>query len=431
LLSGLGPLAAVRYPTKYTLALALLWALLAGRGLDALSARGAAPGRAPGLAVLAVAVALAGAGLFVALADGRLEVWLADGAAAALSDLGLKLLTAAALVAGGLVLALASRRHAAALPSLLLFALADPLWVAQGINGVAPRGLVESGSRVADHVGPGSRVYVSMTRSHDWYRRQLARRPPGWRNEWAFALGRQDLIVPPLGARWDLKGSFDGDVAGFGTPLLGDLTAAMQRAEGTPLGRRLLELAGVEFVVTLDDREWPGLLPSAALESVFRNRIRVLRVPDPLPQIYLVGAARVLGETDALRTMASSDFDPRREALLGPGAEAFGAPREPFEGRATLLERRADRLVVETQASSGAVLVVLEAYAAGWGAAVDGVPAPLVPANVLFRGVAVPAGRHEVLLSYRPPGLAAGLLLSGLGLLAAAGVALSSGRSRG
>jgi uncharacterized membrane protein YfhO len=37
-----------------------------------------------------------------------------------------------------------------------------------------------------------------------------------------------------------------------------------------------------------------------------------------------------------------------------------------------------------------------------WRARVDGAPAPLVRANVLFRAVRVPPGRHEVRIEFAP-----------------------------
>lgn len=54
----------------------------------------------------------------------------------------------------------------------------------------------------------------------------------------------------------------------------------------------------------------------------------------------------------------------------------------------------------------------------GWEARVDGRPAPLLRADYAFRGVALPAGRHEVELRYRPRALWAALAASGLAALA-------------
>jgi uncharacterized membrane protein YfhO len=63
--------------------------------------------------------------------------------------------------------------------------------------------------------------------------------------------------------------------------------------------------------------------------------------------------------------------------------------------------------------------VLVDSYDPGWRADVDGRPAAVERANVAFRGVAVPAGRHRVTLRYRPPAVGMGLVGSLLGLVAA------------
>jgi uncharacterized membrane protein YfhO len=73
--------------------------------------------------------------------------------------------------------------------------------------------------------------------------------------------------------------------------------------------------------------------------------------------------------------------------------------------------------------------VILESYDAGWRATVDGRPAPIVPANVLFRGIRLEPGARVVELVYRPPGLVAGLVVSALSLLALFVLAWRASRS--
>jgi uncharacterized membrane protein YfhO len=61
--------------------------------------------------------------------------------------------------------------------------------------------------------------------------------------------------------------------------------------------------------------------------------------------------------------------------------------------------------------------VLDDAWARGWSVTVDGRPARALRADVVMRGVTVPAGTHEIVWRYRVPGLRTGALLSGLGLL--------------
>jgi uncharacterized membrane protein YfhO len=73
---------------------------------------------------------------------------------------------------------------------------------------------------------------------------------------------------------------------------------------------------------------------------------------------------------------------------------------------------------IAVEAPRAGLLLCSESNMRGWTATVDGRPAPILDANYAFRAVEVPPGSHTVRLRYRPPGLYAGLLLTGLGLIA-------------
>ncbi len=67
-----------------------------------------------------------------------------------------------------------------------------------------------------------------------------------------------------------------------------------------------------------------------------------------------------------------------------------------------------------------------ESYFPGWAARVNGNPAKILAANYAFRAVAVPSGPVEVDMSYWPRGFTVGLLVTGLSVLTAAGIALAA-----
>jgi hypothetical protein len=126
-----------------------------------------------------------------------------------------------------------------------------------------------------------------------------------------------------------------------------------------------------------------------------------------------VARARPVAEPASYVALAQPEFDPWREVILAPGGAA--APGDAaFVGRARLVERRMDSVTLETDLSSNGYLVAVEAYDPAWRARVDGRPVPVLRANVAFRAVAVPAGRHRVELVYRPRAVVWGLLGSSL-----------------
>ena len=57
-------------------------------------------------------------------------------------------------------------------------------------------------------------------------------------------------------------------------------------------------------------------------------------------------------------------------------------------------------------------LVLTDAYYPGWIATVDGQPAHIERADILFRAVKVPAGQHRVEFRYQPQSFAIGAVIS-------------------
>lgn len=68
------------------------------------------------------------------------------------------------------------------------------------------------------------------------------------------------------------------------------------------------------------------------------------------------------------------------------------------------------RIVVE-QTDPG-VLILSDAVYPGWTARIDGDPSPILPVDHLFRGIALPAGGHEIEMDYEPLHLRSSLWVS-------------------
>lgn len=354
---------------------------------------------APSAASLGRAVAIAGTLLALALARGRLRpAWLAAGLVA--------------LVCGDL---LVTHRLLHPVAPLDLFR-ARPQ-VIRLLDGTESQRLY-----VYDYS-----VMTPLQRQRDpdaasSYR--LARVPAGWPPGPALVLGVYEYLNPPTAARWGLFGSYDLDILGFYPRPLARLVELLRAKEDTPAHLRLLRLGAVANVLALRPAKWwNDLVPVTTLPGLFEEPIRVFRVPDPFPRAYVVGQA-LLADGDEALAAALSDpaFDPRRSVLLATGHAL--TPVAPFAGSAHILERRADRVVVDAELSGPGYLVLVDAYDPGWRARVDGREVPLLRANLAFRAAQVPEGRHRVEFLFRPRSVVFGLAVSAAGIAAALGLAV-------
>ncbi len=112
------------------------------------------------------------------------------------------------------------------------------------------------------------------------------------------------------------------------------------------------------------------------------------------------------------------NFKPFETVALAPTQEPLPPTNDSHPPRAVpLTERTANHTRVTVDAPVPGLLVVMDPWYPGWRAEVDGQRAPLLRADYAFMAVPVPAGRHEVVLRYRPatlfPGLACVLAVLG------------------
>jgi len=144
----------------------------------------------------------------------------------------------------------------------------------------------------------------------------------------------------------------------------------------------------------------------------------------PLPgapgRAWVVYRARALPLERTLVALTDLAFDPAAEVLLPPGTAPAVTAAGPGEAALTLQDGP-NRVTIRAVLDRAGVLVLADSWAPGWEATVDGRTAPLLRANYAFRAVYLPAGEHEVRMTYRPWTARVGGAIS---LLSAAGLAL-------
>ncbi len=129
------------------------------------------------------------------------------------------------------------------------------------------------------------------------------------------------------------------------------------------------------------------------------------------------------GERGINARLLDPRLSPGRTVLLSTEPACYfpepsGAPAETHESPfATILDYRAERMVVETRSARPSYLVMSESFDPGWHARVDGKEAAVLEANLYFRAVPLTAGSHRVELFYRPASYIWGWRVFGLSLI--------------
>jgi hypothetical protein len=426
----------LRYPSKAVVLAAYAWALLAGLGLDTWL-RGDGRRRGPALVAGAVGSTFAAIlGAFVLLRPHAVAAAvLAPGVdgPTVLAPVAASALFAALLGGSATALAISGARVAPfAVAGLAVLDLA----VAQrALNPTAPADVLTRPPMTLGAIerGPTTRVFAF---SYEVRRADRAfRRPPltdafevtaGRHPDPAVAraLGLQMYLHSSVASRWGLASGYQADALGISPRELLDLDLLLLDSEETPSFLRMLRLGAIDYVMALHREGLEDLELVGAFPSPFARPIHVYRVPDPLPRVFAVGTARVLTGGAARAALLDPAFDPSREVVLSDGAPVTGCCAQ-----SRLIVYAPDRIRADVDTTVPAYLVVVDAWAPGWRARVDGSPAPVLHANVGFRAVPVPPGRHRVELRYRPRSIRDGLIVSGLAILGALAVVLrSSGR---
>jgi hypothetical protein len=251
-------------------------------------------------------------------------------------------------------------------------------------RALAGRGLAVG--RVPDAPG-GIDRYVDLTQRTSVVRDEI---------DVAAVSGRHSVNgFDPLAPRDYLEAA--GDMSYFG---LATTPAAFTRPQS-----HLLDLLRVSLV--LDDDPLGG--PPRHWE----------RTP-ALPESFVVGESTRAPRGQVLDAIQGVvPFDPRATAWVEGRCRVCRTARTAgLAGTSTVAAHRASRRTLDVRAERAAMVVVSEAWFPGWHATVDGHVAPVVRLDGIVLGVPVAAGHHSVELRYRPPGLRAGALVSGLTVVA-------------
>ena len=252
--------------------------------------------------------------------------------------------------------------------------------------------------------------------------------------------GLGTALLPSLSSLYGLQDIRGYDPA-YAAAYERDFAAAFDGAPGmrltlapfgpSPGAARMLDLMNVKYLfancaVPLNERYY---------RPVFRGSGCVYRNVSALPRVTLVHDVRWAGPVATIRLLRSGTVDPRRTVLLDSasrGARWRLAPSPLHRAETARVTRYTlDDVAVAVRSTGTAALVLTDADAPGWQAAVDGHATPIARADGLFRAVVVGPGAHTVTFTYRPAAVVVGMATSLVAVaiwLLLAGVALITAR---
>lgn len=177
-----------------------------------------------------------------------------------------------------------------------------------------------------------------------------------------------------------------------------------------------LDLAGVRYLAVTHSAAEPylRLFREQGFEARIEDRnLTIFENPNPYPRAFavdaLVEAAGIPGDWNLPGREVAVTTDPillalaKRIGVASETPEKNGSADGPRQrGEVEIEEYRNARVVLETDLSRPSVVVLTDTWHPGWRAEIDGRRVHLGRVDDVFRGVAVPAGRHRIVMTYLP-----------------------------
>lgn len=186
-----------------------------------------------------------------------------------------------------------------------------------------------------------------------------------------------------------------------------------------------LRLLSVDLALTLSSRAPNGTHDL----NITVDRAHLFALNAPLPRAFVAYASR-LDEPRRLSHLLEEDIlRGERVALAASDLHWLPSHTPTQRSRCAVTHWSPGDVTLDCAADASGMAVLVEQFAPGWHATVDGRGSVIVQVNRVALGVPVTSGRHAVRFRYLTPGRSLGTLLAALGVVLCAALALV-GRGR-
>jgi hypothetical protein len=159
------------------------------------------------------------------------------------------------------------------------------------------------------------------------------------------------------------------------------------------------------------------IAPQGEFDLAYSGDVKIYENKTVLPRAFFAGDVQfAANDTEAVQLMQAAAFDPAKTVVIQDGANAEKKdgtnPSSSPSLTPSIISYSAEHSVIDVAAARDGYLVLTDAYYPGWTATVDGQPAEIERADIMFRAVKIPAGQHRVEFRYQPQSFSIGLLIS-------------------
>lgn len=191
-----------------------------------------------------------------------------------------------------------------------------------------------------------------------------------------------------------------------------------------PINLPMMNLCGIKYIVAMPATKSSDYLQAHGCKDVFSSTFwHIFQSLHVYPRAFMTpfvsSQTSNLAENidDCARHIAfSSDKelleDCRRLSIPEATRNWTGSASQIAKDSVEIVEYHHTEVVIETNAAKPAVLVLTDNWHPNWSATLDGKPVHLGLVDETFRGTAVPAGRHEIVMKYQPRTYTGSLILS-------------------
>jgi hypothetical protein len=197
-------------------------------------------------------------------------------------------------------------------------------------------------------------------------------------------------------------------------------TPSSVRVRGAWDGGRVT-LRGLSLIDERTDVFQPLVLSDTGrYRLVHSGDVKIYENLEVLPRAFFVHRAIFAADDeDALMIMRDPNFNPATTVVLDDSVAAVHVPGSALDvssrasgAQVELLRYESERITASVLAPADGWLLLSDAWYPGWEAKVDGQAVPVERADILFRAVQVPAGKHQVELVYQPASFRLGVAIS-------------------